>query len=327
MNADNLWFFGISGTPPCPEMSILTHCQGLCGRTRPENWKNSILPGRTGAINDGAGQEPHMKQVITAFFVSTLAVCAPGPAPAEGPPAFRDFTFKRVKPPGPGAGPRITIQIEPPPEPAAKPEPPGPDLPKASGVFAWYWDKVRPELTEASPGRLDAAIAQLQMGPGVPTPRLAAMQKIADAYGQQILAATIGTKVSPALVLAVIGIESSGRADAVSGKGAAGLMQLMPDTAARFGAEDPADPAQNIKGGVAYLDWLMGEFGGDPILVLAGYNAGEGAVRKHAGVPPYAETRAYVPKVLAAFTVARGLCQSPPMLISDGCAFRLAAGR
>lgn len=65
----------------------------------------------------------------------------------------------------------------------------------------------------------------------------------------------------------------------------------------------------------------MGEFEDDPILVLAGYNAGEGSVRKYNGVPPFAETRDYVPKVLAAFQVARGLCLTPPQLISDGCVF------
>jgi soluble lytic murein transglycosylase-like protein len=77
---------------------------------------------------------------------------------------------------------------------------------------------------------------------------------------------------------------------------------------------------------VAYLDWLMTEFGGDPVLVLAGYNAGEGAVRKNGGVPPYAETRDYVPKVLAAFQVARSLCVTPPQLASDGCVFKKLGG-
>jgi soluble lytic murein transglycosylase-like protein len=132
---------------------------------------------------------------------------------------------------------------------------------------------------------------------------------------------TVGTRVSPALVLAVIAVESSGRADAVSHAGAQGLMQLMPDTAARFGVKNSLKPEENIAGGVKYLDWLMGEFNNDPILVLAGYNAGEGSVRNHAGVPPYAETRDYVPKVLAAFQVASGLCATPPELISDGCVF------
>jgi soluble lytic murein transglycosylase-like protein len=86
---------------------------------------------------------------------------------------------------------------------------------------------------------------------------------------------------------------------------------------------DINDPAQNIRGGVAYLDWLIEEFGGDPMLVLAGYNAGEGAVRQHGGVPPYRETRDYVPKVLAAWSVARGLCVTPPELLSDGCVFNV----
>ena len=78
---------------------------------------------------------------------------------------------------------------------------------------------------------------------------------------------------------------------------------------------------QNIKGGVTYLDWLLQEFGGDPVLALAGYNAGEGAVTEHGGVPPYKETRGYVPKVLAAWNVARQLCLTPPVLVSDGCVF------
>ena len=78
----------------------------------------------------------------------------------------------------------------------------------------------------------------------------------------------------------------------------------------------------------AYLDWLMGEFDNDPLMVIAAYNAGEGAVRNNGGVPPYAETRDYVPKVLAAWQVAQGLCVSAPMLVSDPCVFRtdLAGG-
>ena len=147
------------------------------------------------------------------------------------------------------------------------------------------------------------------------------MQQIVRNTGVPILRATIGTSVSPALVLAVIAVESSGRSDAVSSAGAAGLMQLMPDTATRFGVTDRMAADQSISGGVKYLDWLMKEFDNDPVLVLAGYNAGEGAVKNHKGVPPYAETRDYVPKVLAAFQVASGLCRTPPELISDGCVF------
>ncbi len=104
--------------------------------------------------------------------------------------------------------------------------------------------------------------------------------------------------VDPDLIRAVIGQESSGRGGAVSNKGAQGLMQLMPGTAKRFGVNNPFDPAQNIRGGTAYLAFLTDLFKGDLKLALAGYNAGEGAVQKYGGIPPYRETKAYVPAVL-----------------------------
>jgi soluble lytic murein transglycosylase-like protein len=170
--------------------------------------------------------------------------------------------------------------------------------------------------------RFRAALTEVQRSASkIGTPRLQTLKAIAEKHSVDILTSTIGTDVSPALVLAVIAVESAGRPSAVSHAGATGLMQLMPDTAKRFGVSDSTNPRQNIKGGVAYLDWLLKEFGRDPVLALAGYNAGEGAVARHAGVPPFAETRAYVPKVLAAWTVARGLCLTPPELVTDGCVF------
>ena len=99
-------------------------------------------------------------------------------------------------------------------------------------------------------------------------------------------------------------------------------MRLSPATATRFGVSDSFDPVQNITGGVAYLDWLMEEFDRDPILALAGYNAGEGAVRAADGVPDYAETRDYVTRVLATWRAARLLCVTPPELVTDGCVLR-----
>lgn len=106
--------------------------------------------------------------------------------------------------------------------------------------------------------------------------------------------------ISPQLIRAVIGAESNYEPRAVSSRGAIGLMQLLPDTAKRFGAQDPFDPVQNVSAGAAYLKWLMGFFRDDLELVLAGYNAGEQAVvRAGHKIPPYAETRAYVKKVMA----------------------------
>lgn len=108
-------------------------------------------------------------------------------------------------------------------------------------------------------------------------------------------------KLSPALVLAFIKVESNYDVIALSPKNAKGLMQLIPDTAARFGVSRPYDPEQNIRGGMAYLRWLMAYFEGNVPLVAAAYNAGEGAVNRYRGVPPYAETRAYVLRILAGY--------------------------
>ncbi|MBT3533253.1 MAG: transglycosylase SLT domain-containing protein [Rhodospirillaceae bacterium] len=104
-------------------------------------------------------------------------------------------------------------------------------------------------------------------------------------------------RLDPKLVLAVISVESGFQSNAVSSKRAQGLMQLIPATAARFGVRNVFDPADNIRGGMAYLRWLLTHFKGDVTLALAGYNAGEGAVKKYGGVPPYKETRNYVRKI------------------------------
>jgi hypothetical protein len=106
-------------------------------------------------------------------------------------------------------------------------------------------------------------------------------------------------KLAPQLVLSIINTESGFNANAVSPKQAQGLMQLIPDTAARFKVRNLMDPAQNIRGGMAYLRWLMAYFEGDVMLVAAAYNAGERAVERYRGVPPYAETRDYVRRVMA----------------------------
>lgn len=107
-------------------------------------------------------------------------------------------------------------------------------------------------------------------------------------------------QLSPALVLAVMAQESGFDPLAESPKKAQGLMQLMPDTATRFNVVRLRDPSQNIRGGMAYLRWLLAYFEGDVQLALAGYNAGERAVDRYLGVPPYAETRLYVRKIMAA---------------------------
>jgi soluble lytic murein transglycosylase-like protein len=107
-------------------------------------------------------------------------------------------------------------------------------------------------------------------------------------------------QLAPALVLAVMATESNFDPLAVSPKNAQGLMQLIPDTAARFQVRKLTDPTQNIRGGMAYLRWLLAYFEGDLPLALAAYNAGERTVERYRGVPPYAETRLYVWRIVAA---------------------------
>jgi soluble lytic murein transglycosylase-like protein len=103
--------------------------------------------------------------------------------------------------------------------------------------------------------------------------------------------------VEEAIVRAIMHAESAFNPNALSRAGAQGLMQLMPATARRFGVTNSYDPAQNIRGGVEYLGWLLKRFNGDLTLAAAGYNAGEGAVDRHKGVPPYSETQRYVVRV------------------------------
>lgn len=269
-----------------------------------------------------------------------LALLTGNAAAESGPKGYPDFTFKRIGAPKSTSAKRITVQIDPeeqaerlasaPLPPPENPIPRGgrapglePAAPSGPSEYDWYWKAVSPALSDGA-GRFSHALMALTQGPDgavVRGPRLQHLRDIADTHGADILKATIGTEVSPALALAVISVESAGRADAVSSAGAIGLMQLIPATADRFGVDDSKDPRQNIKGGIAYLDWLMKEFDRDPLMVIAAYNAGENAVKKNGGVPPFAETRAYVPKVLAAWSVARGLCRTPPELVSDGCVF------
>lgn len=117
--------------------------------------------------------------------------------------------------------------------------------------------------------------------------------------------------VDPALVEAVIRVESAGNPLAVSRKGAQGLMQLMPQTAYALGVRDAFDPRQNIEGGVRHLRYLIDRYPGNLSLALAAYNAGERAVDQHRGIPPYTETQQYVQKVLGQGSVTPAVAAPP----------------
>ncbi|HYG05151.1 MAG TPA: lytic transglycosylase domain-containing protein [Stenotrophomonas sp.] len=173
-------------------------------------------------------------------------------------------------------------------------------------VYSYMKDGVR-HYTSARPAQL-ASIQGLRtirysyiqtcyacaLNPGV---NFGAVRLNTTAYAGEIAAAAREFGVEESVVRAIIHAESAYNPTALSRAGAQGLMQLMPATARRFGVSDSFDASQNIRGGVQYLSWLLKRFNGNLQLAAAGYNAGEGAVDRHGGIPPYSETQRYVQRV------------------------------
>lgn len=149
-------------------------------------------------------------------------------------------------------------------------------------------DPEPPRPVAPRPALRVARALPLAVPPRAPAHIVALVKEMAPLY-----------RVDPQLVLSIIEAESNFDPVAVSPKNAKGLMQMIPETLERFGVRSPYDPRQNIRGGMQYLRWLLAYFEGDVALVAAAYNAGEGTVNRYRGVPPYAETRAYVRRILA----------------------------
>ncbi|HEX7184700.1 MAG TPA: lytic transglycosylase domain-containing protein [Thermoanaerobaculia bacterium] len=157
-------------------------------------------------------------------------------------------------------------------------------------------DEVVPE-----PEPAPAVVAEAPPAPAPPIPlRFSEDQPVPEGpYGKMIYETARKHSVNPQIVAALIRAESAGRVRAVSHKGARGLMQLMPATAQRFGVRKDRlfEPEHNLEAGVRYLSWLLDQFPNDLAKVLAAYNAGENAVIRYGGVPPYRETRTYVRRI------------------------------
>ncbi|HNC95863.1 MAG TPA: lytic transglycosylase domain-containing protein [Myxococcota bacterium] len=153
------------------------------------------------------------------------------------------------------------------------------DTPKAGMDWELWWDQVDPRTN---------------------LPRLDLIKDL-DSFDAYFVEAEGQHGVPAELLKAVCVAESHMNPKAVSKAGAQGLMQLMPATASALGVEDPFDPRQSIFGGATYLSKQIQSFAGDYRLALAAYNAGPGAVKKHGGIPPFAETRTYVDRVMAIY--------------------------
>lgn len=130
---------------------------------------------------------------------------------------------------------------------------------------------------------------------------LLARRDAATAFDETIRRHAERERVDPRLVKSVMLVESNFNPKALSPKGARGLMQLMPGTARRYGVQNSWDPHENIRGGTAYLSDLLGMFDGDIVRTLAAYNAGEGAVQRYRGIPPYRETQEYVRRAMLVY--------------------------
>lgn len=225
-----------------------------------------------------------------------LAPALPGQAGAAELSASSGV-FKVVKPPQPGARRLVLTTAQSAPRPRQR--------------HRWFWQVASPKLADANEARLGelSAVAARKLQSRDATNLV---RQIAETYRAEIAAAARGAQISEALIVAVIAAESGGRVTARSPKGAQGLAQLMPGTAARLGVKDAYDPAENLRGAADYLSILLDMFEQDTLLALAGYNAGENAVTRFKGVPPYAETRDYVPKVLNYYAAASLDCLFPP---------------
>ncbi len=202
-----------------------------------------------------------------------ISALSPPPAtllPPADAPAFEKTLAAAQAPPSPAPGTNTT-------------------LPNTSGVAAP--PASLGSLPISPPGPLPVSPSDVNVVP------------IASArgdYGTLIEKYAAQNNLQPSLVKAVIQTESSGNPRCVSGAGAMGLMQLMPENVKEAGIADPFDPEQNIAAGTKQLAGLLSQFHGDLDLALAGYNAGPGNVRKYGGIPPFTETRNYIQRVKAA---------------------------
>ena len=191
--------------------------------------------------------------------------------------------------------------------------------PSPSYASGWFWKYVPASIEDGSRENAMRIVSDARLRGQPLFGTEAQARNVLNSWRREIEAAAREARISEALIAAVVMVESGGSRYATSPVGALGLGQLMPDTARRYGVKNAFNAAENLSGSARYLSDLINLFRGDLVLALAAYNAGENAVLQYRGVPPYAETRAYVPKVLAAFEAAGKFCASPPRSARRQC--------
>ena len=191
--------------------------------------------------------------------------------------------------------------------------------PSPSSASSWFWSEIPPGIEDGSRANAMQVVANARNQRQGIFRTKAQARSVLKRWRVEIKAAARNAGINEALIVAVVIVESGGNQYAQSPKGALGLGQLMPGTAHQYGVRDAFDPAENLRGSATYLSDLIDIFRGDLVLALAAYNSGAQAVFKHRGVPPYAETRAYVPKVLAAFETAGDFCELHPRAARRKC--------
>ncbi|MFL6236061.1 MAG: lytic transglycosylase domain-containing protein [Thermoanaerobaculia bacterium] len=258
-------------------------------------------------VNLAAGQQPMQQPAAPAAPPALLAAApAPHPAPAPAPVAPPAATPAQTAKPAPAETVKPAATAEAPKE-APKPVPavPKAETPAPAPAPTPAPAATRPQ-TPPAPDPNDE-VERLKRAADLLVKVNAALGTPQSPYGKVIYDIAVRHSINPHLVAALIHVESAFNPKAVSPKGAYGLMQLLPETARRFGLtrkKDLFDPKKNLEAGVRYLKWLADRFGGDAEKILAAYNAGEGAVQRFGGIPPYQETQSYVQKIFGLLGVA-----------------------
>ena len=278
-----------SGAPSPAEAGRLYRCIGADGVS---HFGNRRLPGMTCTVaaNFRPDPRPAIRPPPPTSVSTPAAATATAVAPAQAPatPARR---VEFIATPG-AQGP----------SPAAVAAPRGSRVTRGA-VYTFvkdgvtHYTNVRPQNAGAPVRTLFTYVETCYACAALPGVNFGNVRLNTVAFADEVRAAAAQFGVDEALVRAIVHAESAFNPNAVSHKGAQGLMQLIPATADRFNVANPFDPAQNIRGGVQYLAWLLDRFDNNVTLAAAGYNAGEGNVDRFGGVPPFNETQRYVERV------------------------------